>query len=95
MKAWQMPELGDPWDLLQLAEVTSPVPDAESVRIRNEATDLNFADILQCQGSTIRRDPPFTPGINSAGTIVEAGADSASRLASGSWPNHGGLRRIR
>ena len=77
MKAWQMPELGDPWDLLQLAEVTSPAPDAESVRIRVEATDLNFADILQCQGKyQIRRDPPFTPGINSAGTIVEAGADS-------------------
>ena len=50
MKAWQMLELGDPWDLLELREVASPEPDAESVRINVEATDLNFADILQCQG---------------------------------------------
>ena len=81
MKAWQMLELGDPWDLLELHEVASPEPDAESVRINVEATDLNFADILQCQGRyQVRREPPFTPGINAAGRIVAAGEDSGLKV---------------
>ena len=47
MKAWQIASLGDPWDELNVVDVDSPPTDSETVRIRVEATDLNFADILQ------------------------------------------------
>ena len=40
------------------------------------ASDLNFADILQCQGQyQVRLDPPFTPGMSVAGTVVEVGPE--------------------
>ena len=62
VKAWQITSLGDPWDELNVADVDSPPTDSETVRIRVEATDLNFADILQCQGSyQFKQVPPFTP----------------------------------
>lgn len=74
MKAWQMHQLGDPWDALNVAELPSPKPGPGMVRISVEATDLNFADILQCQGRyQVRLDPPFTPGMNSCGTVQAVG----------------------
>ncbi|MDE0423143.1 MAG: NADPH:quinone oxidoreductase family protein [Gammaproteobacteria bacterium] len=74
MKAWQMPRLGDPWRELDAVELPAPDPPPGSVRIRVDATDLNFADILQCQGAyQVKWAPPFTPGMVAAG-IVEAAA---------------------
>ena len=76
MKAWRIPELGDPWDKLTIEEVPSPEPGDGMVRIDVHATDLNFADILQCQGDyQVKLTPPFTPGMNAAGTVVAAGRD--------------------
>jgi len=73
VKAWQIASLGDPWDELNVVDVDSPPTDSETVRIRVEATDLNFADILQCQGSyQIKLAPPFTPGMNATGTVLDA-----------------------
>ena len=76
MKAWRMPRLGNPWQELEPAEIPSPEPGPGTVRIRVEATDLNFADILQCRGSyQVKRTPPFTPGMNAAGTVIATGPD--------------------
>ena len=78
MKAWRLSELGLPWDVLTLEEVASPEPSPGTVRIRVEATDLNFADILQCQGTyQEKRQPPFTPGMSAAGEVVAVGAGVA------------------
>ena len=78
MKAWRMARLGDPWRELETSEIAPPQAAAGSVRIRVEAADLNFADILQCRGSyQVKRTPPFTPGMNAAGTVIAAGADAA------------------
>ena len=77
MKAWQMLKLGDPWKGLTVKELDSPRVSRETVRIRVEATDLNFADILQSQGKyQIKVTPPFTPGLNSLGVVLEAGVNS-------------------
>ena len=77
MKAWQMLKLGDPWKGLTIKELDSPRVSRETVRIRVEATDLNFADILQSQGKyQIKVIPPFTPGLNSLGVVLEAGVNS-------------------
>jgi len=73
MKAWQMEKLGDPWDNLTRNEVELPDVSDAVCRVRVEAADLNFADILQCQGSyQVKLEPPFTPGMNAAGTVIEA-----------------------
>ena len=76
MRAWRLTELGDPWDVLSLQEVESPTPGVGEARVQVSASDLNFADILQCQGQyQVRLDPPFTPGMSVAGTVVEAGSE--------------------
>jgi len=76
MKAWQIQDLGDPWEKLKVVDVEQPKPAAGMLRVRVHATDLNFADILQCQGGyQVRLELPFTPGMNSAGTILEVGDD--------------------
>ena len=77
MKAWQINELGDPWTHLSIGEVTLPVPPMGVCRIEVEAVDLNFADILQCQGTyQVKLEPPFTPGMNAVGKVIEVGENS-------------------
>lgn len=74
MKAWQIHELGDPWDVMSLDDIDSLEPGPGMVRIAVEGTDLNFADILQCQGSyQVKLETPFSPGMNSGGTITAVG----------------------
>ncbi len=74
MRAWRMPVLGDPWQELRADDVPAPEVAAGTMRIRVEASDLNFADILQCRGAyQVKRTPPFTPGMNAAGTVLKAG----------------------
>lgn len=72
MKAWRMPELGDPWQKLVVEDIASPDVEPGMVKIAVEATDLNFADILQCQGSyQVKLEPPFTPGMGSVGRVLD------------------------
>ncbi|MEM7079858.1 MAG: NADPH:quinone oxidoreductase family protein [Pseudomonadota bacterium] len=74
MKAWRINALGLPWEQLQVEEIASPEPGPGQVRLAVEATDLNFADILQCEGKyQVKLDPPFTPGMTAAGTVVAVG----------------------
>jgi len=72
-----MPRLGDPWSELEPVELPAPEPPPGTVRIRVQAGDLNFADVLQCQGTyQVRWAPPFTPGMCAAGTVVAAAPDA-------------------
>ncbi len=74
MKAWRLQEPGDPWTNLVLTELDSPTPGPGEVLVDVVGTDLNFADILQCQGSyQVRVPTPFTPGMSTSGTIVAVG----------------------
>mgnify|MGYP001213634392 FL=1 len=74
MKAWRINELGDPWERLVIEEIEEPKPRTGQLLIGVEATDLNFADILQCQGRyQVKLTPPFSPGMNAAGTILAVG----------------------
>lgn len=76
MKAWQIQQLGDPWEELKVVDVEQLSAAAGMVRVRVDATDLNFADILQCQGRyQVQLELPFTPGMSCAGTIIEVGGD--------------------
>ena len=79
MKAWRMKELGDPWRQLVVEDVTLTTETEGVCRIRGEAVDLNFADILQCQGSyQVKLKPPFTPGMNAVGEVVEVNGTAAT-----------------
>lgn len=95
MKAWQCRQLGSPWDVLAKADLPPLENVAGAVRIRVQATDLNFADILQCEGGyQVKLAPPFTPGMTAAGIVIEA--DSEGRFQSGqavvgpTWEGAGG-----
>ena len=83
MRAFQMPRLGDPWQEMAQFDVPAPDPVSGSVRIDVEAGDLNFADILQCQGTyQVKLEPPFTPGMAAAG-IVNAVGEGVTDIAVG------------
>ena len=74
MYAWQVRELGEPEEVLKLEEVEEPEPGPGEVVVEVEAAALNFFDILLCQGKYQERpDPPFTPGGEVSGTVVEVG----------------------
>ncbi|WP_419840909.1 NADPH:quinone oxidoreductase family protein [Candidatus Poriferisodalis sp.] len=95
MRAWRLNELGYPWDVLELGEYDSPEPGPGQARIAVEAADLNFADILHCQGTYQERwDPPFTPGMGACGTVTalgpECGLDIGVRVIGNSAGGWGG-----
>ncbi len=74
MRAWRVHELGDPKDVLELDEIEEPEAGPGQVVVEVEAAALNFFDILLCQGKYQERpDPPFTPGAEVAGTVLEVG----------------------
>lgn len=83
MRAWRVHELGNPKEALKLEEVEDPgAPGPGEVLVEVEAAALNFFDILLCQGKYQERPaPPFTPGAEVSGTVVEAG--EGVRLAPG------------
>ncbi len=72
-----MQELGDPWDVMKVTDLPEPTADASRIRVRVLATDLNFADILQCQGRyQVKLDPPFVPGMYSVGEVLDTGGNA-------------------
>jgi NADPH2:quinone reductase len=74
MRAWQVHELGDPWEVLKLEEVEEPEPGPGEVVVEVDAAALNFFDTLLCRGEYQERpELPFTPGGEATGTIVAVG----------------------
>ena len=74
MRAWQVHELGEPRDVLALAEVAEPELGPGQVLVRVRAAAANFPDVLMCRGGYQVRPPlPFTPGIELCGEIVAVG----------------------
>ena len=76
-----MPRLGDPWRELEAVELSPPDPPPGGLRIRVDVSELNFADILQCQGSyQVKWTPPFTPGMVAAGIVEAAPAGTGFKV---------------
>ena len=72
MLAWRMDEFGH-YSNLRLADLPSPPLSGGQVRIRNLAAGVNFADLLMAEGKyQVRPDPPFTPGFECAGEVMES-----------------------
>jgi NADPH:quinone reductase len=75
MKAVLCNELGGP-ENLALGEIDPPKPGPEEVRVRVRAAGLNFADTLQIAGKyQSKLPPPFVPGMEVAGEILEIGSE--------------------
>lgn len=62
-------------DTLRLDEVAPPAVAPHEVRIRVHAAGVNFADSLMVAGKyQVKPAFPFTPGLEAAGEVIEAGA---------------------
>jgi len=82
MKAIICSEFGPP-EKLQLVDVDPPALGAGQVRIRVRACSANFPDTLIIQGLyQIRAEPPFSPGSEVAGEVIEL-ADDVEDLSLG------------
>lgn len=80
MKAWQVPALGEPVDVMRLVgDAVDPAPGPGQVLVKVHAVALNFPDVLMCRGLYQVRPPlPFTPGVELCGTVVAAASDVTS-----------------
>lgn len=82
MKAMQCRTLGGPENLIE-TEVDDAVPGDGEVVIAVQAAGVNFPDGLIVAGTyQTRREPPFVPGSEVAGTVLVAG-DGVSHLSPG------------
>lgn len=59
---------------------TDPAPLApDAVRVAVRAAGVNYPDLLMTRGGyQLRLEPPFTPGMEVAGTVIEAGPKAGS-----------------
>lgn len=80
MRGWQLETNGEPAEVLRLGSIPDPVPGPEEVLIEVEATNINFADILQCRGEYQEKpELPFSPGLETCGIVVDAGGSDVCR----------------
>ena len=99
MRAWQVHELGDPWEVLKLEEVEEPEPGPGEVVVEVEAAALNFFDTLLCRGEYQERpELPFTPGGEATGTIIAVGEgvdlEEGLRVIATPFPSGGYAERV-
>jgi len=94
MRRWQVRELGNPKDVMELVEVDTPTPKPGQVLIDVKAIGLNFPDLLQIRGGYQVKPPlPYTPGAEIGG-VVSALGEGVTNLNVGDrvvWMGHSGL----
>ncbi|MEL6857662.1 MAG: NADPH:quinone oxidoreductase family protein [Pseudomonadota bacterium] len=74
MRALVCHTLSDDFSGVEIRNVETPSPGPGEVLIRVQAASINFPDLLLCQGKyQLKLDPPFTPGMDLAGTIESCG----------------------
>jgi NADPH2:quinone reductase len=74
VKAWQVSRLGEPAEVLDLAEIPDPEPGPGQLAVRVLGAAANFFDALMCRGEyQVKPDLPFTPGTELCGEIVALG----------------------
>jgi len=75
VRAWVATTL-DGEDGLRIQDLPNPPCGQDQVRIANHAAALNFPDVLITRGKyQLRLEPPFVPGSEGAGVVLEVGSD--------------------
>jgi NADPH:quinone reductase-like Zn-dependent oxidoreductase len=78
MNAIQISRFGGPEVLTAVDLPSSPLP-ADGLRIRVNASGINFAEVMMRQGLYPEAPrPPFVPGFEIAGVVTEAGPEAAA-----------------
>jgi NADPH2:quinone reductase len=73
MRAVQVTEIGK----VEVVEVEEPVPAAHEVLVDVHAVGVAFPDLLLSRGEyQLKPEPPFTLGVDFAGTVVSTGSTS-------------------
>ncbi len=81
MRAWMVKQYGNYDKDLVLGELPDPKADSTTAIVEVHATGINFADILNIRGQYQIKAPfPFSPGMEAAGVVIEAGADSPHKV---------------
>lgn len=79
----------------QISEIASPALTEDGIRIRVQSSGVSFANLLVIEGKHQNRwEPPFTPGTEIAGVVLECGPavtlfKSGDRVVAG--VRHGGF----
>jgi NADPH:quinone reductase len=74
LRAWQIPQHGEPEEVLERAEVPRPVPGAGQLLVRVLVAAANFPDVLLCRGIYQVHPPlPFTLGTELCGEVAALG----------------------
>ncbi len=74
MKAVQVTRFGGP-EVLAYVDLPDPSPAEQQVLVQVEAMGVNFADLKAREGGHLSAaPPPFTPGLEAAGTVLAVGA---------------------
>lgn len=74
MKAWQVQQLAEPAEAVQIVEIDRPTPTEGQVQVAVRSAALNFPDVLMCQGLyQVRPELPFTPGVELCGEVTAVG----------------------
>jgi NADPH2:quinone reductase len=83
MRAFVCSQITDDLAGTGLADIPPPSAGAGRVVVRMRAAGVNFPDVLMCRGLyQFKPEPPFVPGMEVAGEVVEAG-EGAARFAPG------------
>lgn len=82
MRAWRVHRYGAPLDVLQLDEVPVPEPGAGEILVRADGFALNLNDLERIDGGNmmVRPDLPYSPGMETMGEVVAAGAGAEHLL---------------
>jgi NADPH:quinone reductase len=82
MRAVQVITTTGPWGL-ELRDVDEPVPGADDVLVEVHRVGISFPDLLLSKGEyQLRPEPPFTLGVDFAGTVVSGpGFEPGQRVA--------------
>lgn len=74
MRLWRQHELGDPLAVLAIEEDDDPRAGPGQVVVEAAAVGIAFPDVLSCRGEyQVPTALPFTPGVETAGVIVDVG----------------------
>ena len=80
MQALRVQHLSDDLSGVALEDIAPPTRQPGEVLVRVRAASLNYPDLLMTRGDyQFKPEPPFTSGLEFAGEVIEADADSAFR----------------